>query len=131
MKALFPGSFDPFHEGHYQLLLKAQKLFEEVIIFIGNNDKKNSSSFKERYLQVTNFLKLKNNSCQVVYGNELTIDIAKKYHCSYLIRGLRTSDDFKYEYELFQINKKLNNQIETIYFTVEESYLNYKSSNLK
>ena len=55
-KALFPGTFDPFHEGHYEILIRAQKLFKKIIIFIGNNDAKKSSDFLTRYKQIKAFL---------------------------------------------------------------------------
>lgn len=131
-KALFPGSFDPFHEGHYQILLKANTLFDEVIILVAINEQKNSKPILQRYEQVKQFLVTKGLTNQVIYSEHtLTVDVAKSYDCSHLVRGIRNSDDLIYELKLYKQNKNLNPQIETIYFVAEENYHELASSKLR
>lgn len=130
-KAIFPGSFDPFHEGHYDILVRAQKLFKKVIIFIGNNNQKKSTDFLQRLEQVKKFLELRNNKVRIVYGNENTVDIAKKYHCNYIIRGIRNINDFNYELDFFHQNKKLNHRIEIVYFMAEYKFKEIQSSKIR
>lgn len=130
-RAIFPGSFDPFHEGHYDILVRAQKLFKKVIIFIGNNNQKKSTDFLQRLEQVKKFLELRNNKVRIVYGNENTVDIAKKYHCNYIIRGIRNINDFNYELDFFHQNKKLNHRIEIVYFMAEYKFKEIQSSKIR
>ena len=130
-RAIFPGSFDPFHEGHYDILVRAQKLFKKVIIFIGNNNQKKSKDFLQRLEQVKKFLELRNNKVRIVYGNENTVDIAKKYHCNYIIRGIRNINDFNYELDFFHQNKKLNHRIEIVYFMAEYKFKEIQSSKIR
>ena len=130
-RAIFPGSFDPFHEGHYDILVRAQKLFKKVIIFIGNNNQKNSTDFLKRLEQIKKFLELRNNKVRIVYGNENTVDIAKKYHCNYIIRGIRNINDFEYELDFFHQNKKLNHRIEIVYFMAEYKFKEIQSSKIR
>lgn len=130
-KALFPGTFDPFHDGHYEILIRAQKLFKKIIIFIGNNDAKKSSDFLTRYKQIKAFLASKKNKVKIVYGLDKTVDIAKKHHCNYIIRGIRDIDDFEYELNFFYINKNLNHKIEIIYFMAENKFKEIRSNKIK
>lgn len=131
-KALFPGSFDPFHEGHYQILLKANALFSEVIVLVANNEQKNSNAILKRYEQVKQFLATKQLTNLVIYSEDtFTVDIAREHNCVYLIRGLRNSKDLTYELELYKQNKILNPQIETIYFVAEDDYHELASSKLR
>lgn len=130
-RAIFPGSFDPFHEGHYDILVRAQKLFKKVIIFIGNNNQKKSTDFLKRLEQIKKFLELRNNKVRIVYGIENTVDIAKKYHCNYIIRGIRNINDFEYELDFFHQNKKLNHRIEIVYFMAEYKFKEIQSSKIR
>ena len=128
---MFPGSFDPFHDGHYAILMKAQQILDEVIIFIGVNPNKKSNNLEARAKQVSHYLKQKGLSNKVIYGHQYTVDAAHQNHCDFLIRGLRNDNDFKYEIDLYQQNKFLNPKIETIYFIADEEFINLRSSNKK
>ncbi len=111
--------------------MKAQQIFDEVIIFVGINPNKKSNSLEERVKQVEHYLKNKGLSNKVIYGHQYTVDVAHQNHCNFLIRGLRNNDDFKYEIDLYQQNKFLNPKIETIYFIADEEFINLHSSNKK
>lgn len=130
-KAIFPGSFDPFHDGHYQILLKANQVFDEVIVLVANNCCKSNSPLNQRIKQVKEYLVKHNLSNEVIYTDGLTTDIAAEYNCKHLIRGIRNSEDFTYELELANKYKKLSKEIEVVFFFAENEYTNFRSSKLR
>ncbi|WP_258104904.1 pantetheine-phosphate adenylyltransferase [Marinoscillum sp. MHG1-6] len=113
--ALFPGSFDPFTKGHEDIVLRSLKLFDEVVVAIGHNTK------KQRYFDIDLMLdKIKSAfkdypNVKVVLYDELTAKLAEKFDASFLVRGLRNTTDFEYENSISQINKHLNVGLETVF----------------
>jgi len=114
--ALFPGSFDPFTKGHYDIVIRGLAIFDRIIISIGHNSKKN-----KRYFDI-DWMVGKINAAFVdevrveteVY-DELTAELAKKYGAGFILRGLRNTTDFEYENSISQINRYLNEELETIF----------------
>lgn len=113
--ALFPGSFDPFTKGHEDIVLRSLSLFDEIIIAIGYN------SAKKRYFEA-DFMTTKikeafvgNDKIKVIVYNELTADLAKRTNANYIVRGLRNTTDFEYENSIAEINKNINEDLETIF----------------
>ena len=130
-KALFAGSFDPFHDGHLHILKKANELFDEVYVAVSINPNKNSSKLEKRVDQVSNFLKEHDLKNKVIKNDGLTVELAKKIGCKYLIRGLRNNLDLEYELELANLNKKIDSSIETIFLVADNEFKNISSSKLK
>ena len=113
--AIFPGSFSPFTLGHRSVVDRALPLFDKIIIAIGINSKKNEYfSIKERE-QWINAIYKNNSKIEVQFYEGLTVDLCEKVGANYILRGLRDSHDFKYEKNIAQTNKKLNDRIETIF----------------
>ena len=113
--AIFPGSFSPFTLGHRSVVDRALPLFDKIIIAIGINSKKNEYfSIKERE-QWINAIYKNNSKIEVQFYEGLTVDLCEKVGANYILRGLRDSHDFKYEKNIAQTNKKLNDKIETIF----------------
>ena len=113
--AIFPGSFSPFTLGHRSVVDRALPLFDKIIIAIGINSKKNEYfSIKEREQWINEIYK-NNSKIEVQFYEGLTVDLCKKVGANYILRGLRDSHDFKYEKNIAQTNKKLNDKIETIF----------------
>jgi pantetheine-phosphate adenylyltransferase len=113
--ALFPGSFDPFTKGHEDIVLRSLSLFDEIIIAIGYNSAKKryfDSEFMTSKIEET-FASYKN--IKVIVYNELTADLAKKTNASFIVRGLRNTTDFEYENSIAEINKNINNDLETVF----------------
>jgi len=113
--ALYPGTFDPITNGHYDVIERALGLFDEVIVAVATSqDKKPMFSLEERIQMITKATaNLKNIS--VVGFDNLTVDLAKTHGATVLIRGLRAVSDFEYELQLGYLNNSLDDSIETVY----------------
>lgn len=121
--AIFPGSFDPFTKGHEDIVLRGIGLFDEIIIAIGYNSKKQSRYFSvdkmSQYIE-TAFDSYPN--VRVLVYNELTADLARKYDAKYLLRGLRNTTDFEYENSISQVNRDLNPGLESVFLITSPKY---------
>ncbi len=118
--AIYPGTFDPITYGHIDVIKKSLKIFDKVIIGTTENINKDYLfSIDERIdlikLSLFKDLKFDKKKIIVVSFDTLTIDLCKKYKASVIIRGLRAVSDFEYEFQLAGMNKKLNENIETIF----------------
>ena len=126
--AIYPGSFDPITNGHLDLIHRASKLFDEVIIAITQNTNKTGFlSIEKRILTVNNSVNSLTN-IRVLSFNSLLVDFAKKHNAKIIIRGLRAVSDFEYEFQLSGMNKRLNPHIETLFMTPSEEFANISSS---
>lgn len=127
--AIYPGSFDPIHEGHISIIKKAIKLFDKVIVVVSNNlEKKNQTPIEIRYEKI---VKLNLGIEVIVNANHLTAEIAKKHGAKWIIRSGRDNIDFKYELEMASANNHLNNEIETILIIPNYENISYKSRLIK
>ena len=126
--AIYPGSFDPITNGHIDLIHRACKLFDEVIIAITQNVNKTSLlSVDQRIKSVKASINSINNT-QVLGFDSLLVDFAKDHNAQIVIRGLRAVSDFEYEFQLSGMNKRLNPKIETLFMTPSEEFANISSS---
>lgn len=123
--ALYPGTFDPITNGHFDVIQRALGLFDELIIAVAiSQDKKPMFSLDDRISMIEESIKgLKNVS--VVGFNNLTVELAKTHNATILIRGLRTTTDFEYEIQLGYLNNSLDEELETIYLmpTLKNSFV--------
>ena len=120
-RAIYPGSFDPFTNGHLDIVKKAAALFDEVDIVIGINSSK-SRSFSAESVQNAILETLKLNgieNCRVCTHEGLVAAFAKDNGIRYMIRGLRNNMDYNYEENIAEINKLINPNMEYIYFRAE------------
>lgn len=119
--AIYAGSFDPFTKGHEDVLLQACSVFDKVIVFVCNNNlKKHLFSSYVRIEMLQQYItakKLTNASVTDILSSEATVDFAKENKAQYLIRGIRSVSDFEYEMQIANMNKILDKDIITIYFT--------------
>lgn len=128
-KAVYPGTFDPITFGHLDIIKRASKLFDQIIVGVAYNyEKKPLFSPKERVLMIKQAAKgLKN--VVIKDFNCLAVDFARKEGASVLIRGIRMFSDFEYEFQMALTNRKLAVDFETIFLMPCEAY-SYISSNL-
>ena len=127
--AIFPGSFSPFTLGHQSVVDRSLPLFDKIIIAIGINSEKNEYFSIEEREEWINLVYQNNDKVEVQRYEGLTVDYCSKIGANYIIRGLRDSHDFKYEKNIAQTNKNLNNSIETI-FIITPANLSYISSTI-
>ena len=118
--ALYPGTFDPITYGHIDLIKKGLKIVDTVIVAISENSNKNYLFNTEERLEIVKNaiykdLKLSKSRVKVITFNSLTTSLCKKMKSKIILRGLRAVSDFEYEYQLAGMNKKLNNDIETMF----------------
>lgn len=127
--ALFPGSFDPFTKGHQDIVLRGIKLFDEIVIAIGYNSQKNQRYFKIDFMiekireTFTDYPQI-----SVITYSELTAELARKHNARFLLRGLRNTTDFEYENSIAQVNKYLNEELESVFLITSPALAAINSS---
>jgi pantetheine-phosphate adenylyltransferase len=119
---IYPGSFDPLTNGHLDVIQRATKLFDRVIVAVAQNDSKNPLfSLAERLELVTGCIKhLPNAEADSFDG--LLVNYAEKRSAQAIIRGLRAVSDFEFEFQLALMNRKLNERVETIFMMPKDTY---------
>ncbi len=118
--AIYPGTFDPITFGHIDVIKKALKIVDNVIVAISDGDNKNYLFDSEERIQIVkkalfSDLKLNKKRIKIISFRSLTTDLCKKNNSNIILRGLRAVSDFEYEFQLAGMNRKLNNSIETIF----------------
>ncbi len=126
--ALFPGSFDPFTKGHEDIVLRGLKLFDKIIISLGHNSNKSRYFPLEKMVANIEEAFAGVDKVSVITYSELTAELAKKHHANYLLRGLRNTTDFEYENSISQVNRHLNDQLETVFLITSPEYASVSSS---
>ena len=117
---LYPGTFDPITYGHIDLIKKALKIVDTVIVAISENSNKNYLFNSNERLEIVENalykdLKFNSKKVKVITFNSLTTQLCKKMKSKIILRGLRAVSDFEYEYQLAGMNKNLDNNIETMF----------------
>ncbi len=130
--AVYPGTFDPFTNGHRDLVQRAaSNIFEKVYVcVVEKSNKKTIFTASERIYLAKNSLKEIQN-VEVIGFNGLLVDFAEKLQAKAILRGLRVVSDFEYEFQMSSMNKKLNSKIESVFLTPSESYAFLSSSLVK
>ena len=129
--ALCPGTYDPLTEGHKDIIKRCSKIFSKVIVAVSkNNRKKPYYSIDKRVDFVKRSLRDLSN-IEVITFEGLLVDLAKKENASVIIKGLRAISDFEYEFQMAQINKKLNPEVETMFMVTNPKFAYLSSSAVK
>jgi len=118
--AIYPGTFDPITYGHIDVIKKALKLFDKIVVGVSDVSSKNYLFSSDERIEIVNKalfkdLKLNKKKIIVVSFSSLTTDLCKRYKSNIILRGLRAVSDFEYEFQLAGMNRKLNQNIETIF----------------
>ena len=117
---IYPGTFDPFTYGHIDVIKRALKIVNKLVIAVSNDySKEYLFSIDERVSIIKNSLfkdlKMKKKNIKVLYFNTLTTALCRKFKATIIFRGLRAVSDFEYEFQLAGMNRKLNDNVETIF----------------
>ena len=128
-RAVYPGTFDPMTMGHVDLVKRASKLFDSVIIAIASSDSKKPMFTLEERIEIGNKIFADDPKVEVVGFSGLLVNFAKENDANILIRGLRVVADFEYEFQLANMNRAMSPDIESVFLTPKEEY-SYISSSL-
>ncbi len=120
VNAIYPGTFDPITYGHIDVIKKALKFVDTVVVAISETDNKNYFFEADERMNIVkkalfSDLKFNKKKIKVILFKSLTTDLCKKYKSNIILRGLRAVSDFEYEFQLAGMNRKLNDSIETIF----------------
>ena len=118
--AIYPGTFDPITFGHIDVIKKSLKLFNKIIVAVSDVDNKDYLFDSNERIEIVKKalftdLNLNKKKIIIISFTSLTTDLCKKYKSNIILRGLRAASDFEYEFQLAGMNRKLNNNIETLF----------------
>lgn len=128
-KAIYPGTFDPITNGHIDVIHRASNLFDSITVAVAKNASKQPMFDEEKRVQLIKENFEKSSNVEVIAFDGLIVDLADKLGAVALIRGLRVASDFEYEFQMAQMNRHLNDSIETVYLMPTEEHF-FTSSNL-
>ncbi len=128
-RAIYPGTFDPMTKGHVDLIERACKLFDEIVIAIAASEAKNPLFTLDERIQIAEKIFESNDKVKVVGFSGLLVELAKDNDAKILIRGLRVVADFEYEFQLANMNRAMMPELESVFLTPKEQY-SYISSSL-
>jgi pantetheine-phosphate adenylyltransferase len=128
-RAIYPGSFDPVTNGHLDVVERARKLFDEVVVAVAHNDEKQPLFSLEERLDLLKQTVGKIDHVQIAQFEGLLVEFAVEQKASAVIRGLRAVSDFEFEFQMALMNRKLKDSVETIFLMPKEEYT-YLSSRL-
>lgn len=129
--ALYPGTFDPITNGHIDLVQRAAKLFDQVIVAIASNSKKNPRFTLEERIKLAQDVLVGCPNVSVKGFEVLLVDFARQENATILIRGLRAVSDFEYEFQLASMNRNLAPDIESVFLMPADEYSFISSSLVK
>lgn len=127
-RAVFPGTFDPITRGHYNIILKGLSLFDEIIIAIGTNSKKQHLFNLEKRLEWIRTAFEHEKKIKVATYTGLTVDFCKHIEAGFILRGLRNASDFEYEQSIAYANKEMQPGIETVFVLANPAFSTVSST---
>ena len=123
--AIYPGTFDPVTNGHIDIIKRACKIFDKIIVAVADNRDKNTMFNLDKRVELMKKAVNRFDKIEVKSFSSLLVDFAKKENANIIIRGLRAVSDFEYELQMGYANSSLNSEIETIYLmpTLENAFI--------
>ena len=129
--AVYPGTFDPITHGHTDLIHRAARMFDHVIVAIAHNPEKSPLFSVQERIDLANHVLAAVEGIEIIAFSGLLIDFARDSNAGVVLRGLRAVSDFEYEFQLASMNRKLDSEIETVFLTPSESYTFVSASLVK
>jgi pantetheine-phosphate adenylyltransferase len=129
--ALFPGSFDPFHKGHEEIVNRVLSLFDKIVIGIGNNTAKQYLFPIEKRKAIIWSAFERESKIEVIEYSGLTVEFCKKINAGYIIRGLRHAGDFEFEQSIAQMNQAMSPEVQTLFIPCRPEFSAISSTILR
>ena len=129
--AIYPGSFDPVTSGHLNIIRRAAKIFDKLIVCVMVNAGKNPMFTLEERVSLIRRVTAELPNVEVDASSELLADYAQKRGCCVIVKGLRAGSDFENEFQMALINHKINPELDTMFLTAESQYMYLSSSTVK
>jgi len=129
--AVYPGSFDPITNGHIDIIQRSLTIFDRLIIAVNDNPLKPFLFTAEERVSMIKQVLPSFPKIEVESFTGLLVNYAKKKGAKFIIRGLRALSDFEYEFQMYLMNKKLNPELEMVYFMTNQEYSHLSSSIIK
>jgi len=129
--ALYPGTFDPITNGHLDLIKRASRIFDHLVVAVADNPAKETLLTREERITLLSDSVEGLNNVEVKHFSGLTVEYARKLKVTAIIRGLRVFSDFEYEFQMALMNRKLVPEVETVFLVPSEQYTYLSSSLIK
>ncbi len=129
--AVYPGSFDPVTFGHLDIIRRASKMFDRLVVVVMVNPKKQYSFTPSERVRLIKAVTADLDNVEVEYYDGLLADFAKTKNAGVIVKGLRAMSDFEYEFQMALANKKLNPEVETVFLTTAAENMYLSSSMVK
>ena len=131
VNAVYPGTFDPITNGHIDMVVRATKMFEKVIVAVADSTGKQPLFNLQERVELASRVLSDLPGVEVIGFNTLLVDFARKHNASVILRGIRAVSDYEYEFQLAGMNRNLAPDIETVFLTTAENYAFLSSSLVK
>jgi len=131
MRALYPGTFDPITNGHHDLVRRAARIFDEVVVAIASNPKKRPLFPLEERVELCREVLADIPNCSVIGYTGLTVQCAKEQGTYVMVRGLRAVSDFEFEFQMATMTRKIDSEVETVFLTPDEQFTYISSTMVK
>lgn len=131
VKAVFPGSFDPPSRGHVNIIERASRIFDQLVVLVAVNSSKESLLSADERVELLEELVKPYSNVSVARYNGLVVDYVHSINGSVIVRGVRALSDFNYEFELSMLNKSLADDIETVFLPTDPEFFVLRSSAIK
>jgi len=131
MTAIYPGTFDPITDGHIDIIFRASKLFDKVIVAVAANQGKTPLFTLQERVEIAEEVTSHLANVGIIGFDNLLVDCAKEHNADVVLRGLRAVSDFEYEFQMAGMNRRLSPELETVFLTPAEQYEFISSSMIR
>ena len=129
--AIYPGSFDPVTSGHLNIIQRAAKIFDKLIVCVMVNAGKNPMFTQDERVELIRRVTADLSNVEVDCSDELLADYAKRRNSQVIVKGLRAGSDFENEFQMALINRKINPDLDTMFLSADQQYISLSSSMVK
>ena len=129
--AVYPGSFDPFTNGHKNIIERGVQVFDQIVVAVAHNSSKKTVFTVEERVEILNEVFKDRDDVKVDYFEGLLVDYIKRKGTNIVLRGMRTVSDFEFEMQMALANKTLSSELETVFMVTDSEYSHISSSVIK